>query len=50
MNRTIVAVSRASSELSLGKSAVIARLSEATDVNINATMKRLGGKMIAQRT
>jgi len=43
-------VRRGSGELTLGKSAVIARLSEATDANINAMMKSLGGKVITLST
>jgi hypothetical protein len=43
-------VKSVSSKLSTGKSAVIAHLSEATDVNTSAMMKRLGGKVIAQST
>jgi uncharacterized membrane protein len=43
-------VERVSSKLSMGKSAVIAHLSEATVVNTSAMMKRLGGKVIAQST
>jgi uncharacterized membrane protein len=43
-------VERVSSKLSTGKSAVIAHLSEATNVNISAMMKSLGGKVIPQST
>lgn len=43
-------VKKVSSKLSAGQAAVIAQLSEATDVNTGAMMKRLGGKVMAQNT